>query len=197
MGRIIFGGLAMHSLLVPLLFTGVVIIIKEGFQSNFVDEVRANSYLFASLIAHEQDPHVRSDMLEEALLGGQFVFAELIDENIALPARKEYLIEPSVFQEDFFFGQHGDNIYFVSMPLPLPDRADAPVLHLGYDEEPVLALINRTYRVFLYLTLGYALLIVVFSGIFGPVLSAPLRRLQNDVRKIASGRYDRRLTVNS
>jgi len=197
MGRIIFGGLAMHSLLVPLLFAGVVIIIKEGFQSNFVDEVRANSYLFASLIAHEQDPHVRSEMLEDALLGGQFVYAELIDEHDPLPAPKQLLIESNAFQEDFFFGQHGDNIYFVSMPLPLPDAADAPLLHLGYDEEPVLALINRTYRVFLYLTLGYALMIVVFSGIFGPVLSAPLRRLQNDVRKIASGRYDRRLTVNS
>ena len=47
-GRMIFGVLAIQILLTPLLFYGILHFVERGFQSQFIDQVRNNTYLYAA-----------------------------------------------------------------------------------------------------------------------------------------------------
>ncbi|HHH36499.1 MAG TPA: EAL domain-containing protein [Gammaproteobacteria bacterium] len=190
-GRIVLGGMMINLLLMPLLLYGVTYLVKRSLESSFVDQVRMDSHLLAENISQNQDPDSIRDMIDEIMLSGRYVYARLVDESGNTPA------DPG-FQEDFFFGQHGDNVYYIAVPLPLNEEFDSDfVLHLGYDETPVVEHIEDTVHLCITLAGIYMVMILLASGIFGPLIARPLRSLRAGARNITCGGYDQQLLVKT
>jgi len=49
-GRMIVGILLTQVVLAPLLFYGILFFVERGFQSQFVDQVRNNTFFYAALM---------------------------------------------------------------------------------------------------------------------------------------------------
>jgi len=99
------------------------------------------------------------------------------------------------FMEDFEFGEHEDNVYYLSVPLRFGD--EVAVLELGFDEVPTLLEIDSARETILKFVLIYLIVTVVLVIILSTLLSKPLQRLRTVSRKIASGDYTREMSVES
>lgn len=194
-GRLTLGLLAMHALLLPLLLAGVVFLVREGYQNQFVNQVRLNSHLFASLLAQDLNEQRLRQLLHDAVLGGHVIYAEVITETgatIQPEASRQAQIQ---FREDFFFGEHDDDVYYLATPL-YDERGEArATLRLGYDETPTLELIQRTYTRSLYFAFAYFVLSLSLTLILAPLLTRSLRRLRDAAQRIADGNLREQLQV--
>jgi len=116
-GRLILGVVIVHLVLTPLLFYGILLIVERSFESRFVDQVRNNTLLYAELlnpIIEEGDEQKRTSFLYETLISGDVVFAEFLDtQGRTARADPNELEDELVFREDFEFGEHADQVYFI------------------------------------------------------------------------------------
>ena len=121
-GRMILGVFCIHLLLAPLFFFGVLLIFERTYQTKFIDRVRSDTSLYASLFRNSFD---RKDMassitmhLDEALLSGEIAFAKFVypDGTIVLSTIVSHTLDLD-FVEDFFFGEHNDDIYYIAIPV--------------------------------------------------------------------------------
>lgn len=191
-GHMIIGLLAIQVLLTPLLFYGILYFIERGFQSQFVDQVRNNTYLYSVLIGsavvHGNVANQKA-VLSEALLNEDLVLAEIIhpDGTVIRPdddARPDELS----FLEDFKYDEHGDHVYFIATPLPGGLHGGLPgSLRLGYDEMPTQRRIDVAYRYGSVLAFAYAALSIMMAIFFGRRLVRPIAQLQLLARSIATG----------
>ena len=55
-GRMLLGMLLIHTILVPLVFVGVLFILQRDYQSQFINNARSQSYLLANLISVDPRP---------------------------------------------------------------------------------------------------------------------------------------------
>ena len=157
------GALGIHLVLTPLLYYVVLNFVERGYESQFVDKVRATSSLAATQLALQDLSGERSEvesLLEELMLDGQINYAEvLIRDGELLRARG--LPDKREFKEDFFFSQHGDNTYYIAVPLLHPQLGQQAILRLGYDESLIQEQIDVANARVLYLAFGFMLLTVV------------------------------------
>lgn len=196
--RMVIGVLLVHAVLLPILFYGLMHVIRSDHEDVFIDHIRAYARAFADVL--EEDVGTASDSelyahLDSMLLGGRCVFAGVqIGERLLLSTLLTEEEQQS-FREDFAFGENGDNAYFLSVPLQMND--DVAMLKLGFDEEPTLMQIDSARRAIIAILGTYLATAVLLMAVLSGVVSRPLRRLQAESRKIASGDYSRRLSVDS
>ena len=197
-GRIVLGGLAIHILLTPLLYISVVYIVKKGFEDKFIERVKLDSHLIAESIDHAESPALISELLDDLTSNKQYVFADLVttrQQEINSTAER---VGPSPFRGDRHFGQHGDHVFYIAVPLP-SNHLDGStyLLKLGYDETPIIKNVQNIKILSFFITGGYVAMILLSSFLFGPLITHPLRNLRRDARKIASGSYDLPLSVST
>ena len=196
--RMIIGVLIVHAVLLPILFYGLMYVIRQDHEDVFVDHIRAYARAFADIL--EEDVGTASDAelyahLDSMLLGGRCVFAGVqIGERLLLSTLLTAEEEQS-FREDFAFAENADNAYFLSVPLQMSDGV--AMLKLGFDEEPTLMQIESARRAIFTILAVYLTAAILFMAVLSGVVSRPLRLLQAESRKIASGDYARRLSVDS
>ncbi|MFP5344064.1 MAG: putative bifunctional diguanylate cyclase/phosphodiesterase [Gammaproteobacteria bacterium] len=196
-GRLTLGLLAIHALMLPMLLAGVVLLVKEGYQNQFVNQVRLDSHLFASLLAQDQNEQRLRQLLHDAVLGGHVIYAEIITETGAVIQPEASHLAQIQFREDFFFSEHDDGVYYLAIPL-YDERGKArATLRLGYDETPTLELIQRTYTRSLYFTLAYFVLSLSLTLMLAPLLTKSLRRLRDAAQRIADGNLREQLQVTT
>lgn len=191
------GVLVIHALLAPFLFGGLLFIVKNGYQAQFINQVRSHSYMFTSIAAHALGN--REEMaahMEDILLEGFVVFVQIIADD----GKEKLLYETGTgrnpnFKEDFFFGQHNDSVYFIS--LPVYDQAGITPAHIriGYDEAPTQEQINIAYQRGIYLISAYVVLSLALVAFSGTQVTRSLRRLRDTTRKIASGDSSKQLDI--
>lgn len=92
-GRMLMGMLAIHTILVPIVFVGVLLILQHDYQAQFINNARSQSYLLATLISEDPNPARIKSIIGDQLLAGQVVLAEF--KNDDAPSGKD-------FKEDFF-----------------------------------------------------------------------------------------------
>jgi len=196
-GRMVLGVLVIHTLLAPLLFGGVLYIVKQGYQTQFVNQVRSESHLLAAVIERDLDDAQLNSRVEDMLLSGVLVFAQILASDGSLRYSSGNPLARDDFKEDFFFGQHGDSTYYIALPL-YKNPGDSPAtVRLGYDEEPTREQITATYQRMIFLALIYILFtitLVVFSGI---QITGSLRRLRDVTRKVAFGNRSVQLDIGT
>jgi signal transduction histidine kinase len=189
---------AVHLLLLPALYFGVGHVIRKSHEDLFVQHART----FARVLADEfevgaaLDSETKtSDLLDLAIIHGESRYAELADgarsirSALGSPAIKE------ARRTDLSFGQGGDDLYFVVLPIQHPGHTAE--LRLGFDERPTQERIQLALnRMFLMLA-AYLSVAIALSFYLSSRLSRPIRRLQDVSRSIASGDYERVLNVNT
>jgi signal transduction histidine kinase/DNA-binding response OmpR family regulator len=180
-----------HLLLVPVLLFGIYRVIKPSLESQFVNYVRSDALLFSSLVTPRLAPAKSAELqglLGEFLLNGRLAFAEIATETGIIRADIELNAEQQ-FQEDFFFGEHDDDIYFLAVPIVSPEDGSSAMLRLGYDERQIqrdIATIYQRSAYFVAIYMGLTLLVV---GLFGRKLVLPLERLRDEAEQIAAGNH--------
>lgn len=163
-GRLVAGVLVAHAILIPLLFAGVLYIVREGYQTQFIEQARSYSHLLAILASKDIRMEPLQALIDETLLSGNIAFVEVIDDSGKVVARGGAGVIAG-FREDFFFNQHGDSVYFISLPIHDAAGANA-MLRIGYDEIPTRQQIDLAELRALYLAAGY-LSLVLFLVFFG------------------------------
>ena len=192
--RLVIVVVIVHAVLLPLLFRGLLYIVEESHKQMFVDNVRTFSRFVADHVEEELTELSSIILLDQLALSSHCVLSELWegDKRVYQSPLSNHLL---VFKEDFAFGEHEDNIYFLSIPLLIPGRQI--ILRLGFDEQPTINEINQAYlrgivvlSVYFLLSLGWAILMSLR-------MTKPLRTLQQASRLIASGHFSERLSVDS
>jgi PAS domain S-box-containing protein len=192
----------MHLVLTPILFYGILLIVERSFESRFVDQVRKNTLLYAELlrpIVERGDVGEREIFLYETKISGDVVYAGFADsQGIASGDGSDVSGNDLIFQEDFDFGQHADQVYFIAAPLfSESDGTLLGFLRLGYDELSVQEQIDAAYRFALLIAGGYIVFSTLLATFFGRRLLQPVSTLRSFATSIASGDADARLNVDT
>ncbi|MFQ5549073.1 MAG: ATP-binding protein [Woeseia sp.] len=199
--RLIAVALAVHALLLPALFFGVMFIVEKSHREVFVNDVRTHGRFLADMLSSSQILDSSQDLIEwldwldSVLLGSNGVYAEVLDGEQRFFSTIMDEADLDKFQEDFHFGEHGDDVYYLSMPLDVPGHQ--AILRLGFDEGLILEEIRRARTWTIYALSTYLVVSLLLLVLLAVRLTRPLKTLQRDSRAIASGDYDTRLRVAS
>jgi len=197
-GRLLGVVLVINAALAPLLYLGVSEIVQEGYADLFVNSVRSYSRLVADQLeaaaVPDFDAHA-ANVLDEVLLSGQVVYAELTDGEHKLHSSIGSLPEPVPRGDDFHFGDHGDQTYFISHTIKRGARS--VVLRLGFDESPTLERILAAKHHVLTAILAFALISIIVAMWLSAVIARPMVRLQEAARRIAGGEVRTHLEMRS
>jgi signal transduction histidine kinase len=195
--RMVLVGLAIHAVLLPLLFYGLLNIVEQSHEELFINDVRKYSRFAADFFEEEilhDNSHV-AQMLDSALLGSGGILAELIMGDTYLRSKLSPNIAGTQYKEDYGFGQHGDQIYFLSMPVNLPEQQ--ATLRMGFDEQPTNEQISLAKQQIAAVLLSYLILSIIALVLLSNRMAQPLRSLQKASRSIAQGHHDNQLKVDS
>lgn len=190
----LLGILLIHALLIPLLFTVILRTVKQDYQAQFIDYARSQSHNLARLLAQLPERAQVDQTINDLILTGEVVYAEFFLSK-ALPSRNRP--DNNDFQEDFFFGEHGNNIYFIAIPVTNTTFESQGILRLGYDETPTIERIQRLYRFNGYLAAAYVGLSLLFILFFSHRLTKSIRQLRIASHKIARGHTADSLSVTT
>lgn len=195
-GQMLTGSLAIHALLIPFIYFGILHLAEKDYESKFVDHARAQSFLLAKLMEEgAADPSKIVQVADDLVLGGQVAYIDFVT---ASGTTYSSAFNPAVdFKEDFFFGGHGDDVYSIAVPLRSPQGDKHATLQVAFDEQPVKEQIGKFYRFGLLLACGYILLTLLFIGFFGQLLTKSIRQLRDASRRIASGYTNEQLSVHT
>ncbi|MBI5040748.1 MAG: EAL domain-containing protein [Gammaproteobacteria bacterium] len=193
-GRLALGVMVLGLLLGWLLFAGVLYVVSEDYKAQFVNQVRSQSYLLVSMLEGRANRANLDELLNDALVSGQILDVRYLPATSSDTAQTQTAAEPH-YQEDFFFGEHDDGIYFMATPITLADQNAPGTLILGYDEGYTAERIAEVTRRGFYLASSYSGLLLILIGILGTHIGGPLRRLQAAAHRIASGQLEQRLTM--
>ncbi len=183
----------LQVLLFPILFGGFFYIIKQGYEEQFVNHARSDAYILASSVAFSGNYFT----LEDALLTGRVVFAEVIGSDGKLIYSISDLEKESEFFEDFVFGGNGDNRYNMIFPLSGREGEDIGTLRLSYDEIPTLEQTEAAFYQGLMFLLLYLVISVLATAYAGRRLTGPIENLRHLSRDIAHGQYHQAITTRS
>jgi len=196
--RLIGVVLVIHAALVPLLYLGVSVIIQEGYAELFVNSVRSFSRLTADELeaSGEQEFEQRAAaLLDGAMLTGQVVFSEITDGQRKLHSSLAIDAGPVPRADDFDFGDHGDQVYYITHRVKRGDRSI--MLRLGFDEGPTLERIIGAKRRLLLAVLTFTLVSIAVSVWLSAVIARPMVRLQEAAKRVAGGDVHAHLEMNS
>jgi signal transduction histidine kinase len=190
--------LVIHAVLLPLLFYGLLFIVQRSHGDIFVDQVRG----YGRLLADELElgdalttPERTVALLDSIILSGQGMFAEVQTGERSL---RSTLVAPEFGKypgDNFEFGDRGDRLYFLSVPVTRAERH--VMLRLGFDEAAVWEQIEDARNHILALLLAFTVVSVTLAIWLATRFAQPMIRLQNAARRIATGHVDARLETGS
>jgi len=190
--------LAAHAVLLPVLFYGLTHVVERGLADQFITQVRGYARVVADdfELGDALDSADRSRaLLDSAILHGDGVYAELRGGGLDIRSTLGAAGIPSPKRQDFDFGQGGDEIYFLMLPIEHAGRQVE--LWLGFDEKPTRALIMDVRSRILVALGAYLALTMALSVLVGHWLSRPLTELQQRSRRVVSGDYEMTLSART
>jgi diguanylate cyclase (GGDEF)-like protein len=198
-GRMVLASLVMHALLALSLGYGVHRIVSADLKDEFINTVRNQARQFAlSIEANAGSRATVEGMLQDALLSGQIVEAELVlDDGTVLPRGPRLGKSAAAFLEDFAFDQHSDPAYRISIPIHSSTAELRGTLHLAFDKEPVQVRVRQLAQRGLFLIAAYLAFSLVLAVVSGRLLSRSIRRLRDAARRVAEGRTDEPLGIQT
>ncbi len=135
--------IALHAIVLPVLYYGLSLVVSHSHSDVFIQHVRTLSRNIADELElgdSLESPRRLADVLDLAILNGDGVYAELLDNghttrsdlsvnNVHWPGR-----------QDYGFTTGGSGIYFIELPISRPGHAAE--LRLGFDEVPTIEQIH-------------------------------------------------------
>ena len=195
-GRVVLMIFVIFAISMPVLYVGVVRVVKHGMTHTFIDEVRSFSRVIADniegAIGTAEDADV-INLLDSIVLGGQSNYAVIEFNGKLLESSLVRETEGQEFREDFSFGEHGDSTYYLSLPIVTGQAMG--ILKLGFDESPIEEHMAEARLAILYVLLAYLIAAVVITVILSKRIVRSIRRLRRASKQIASGDYEKTLDV--
>ncbi|MEY4377569.1 MAG: hypothetical protein RJB26_2119 [Pseudomonadota bacterium] len=196
-GRVLIGVLAVHFLLLPPLFLGLLRIVEDGEGRVFINEVRSYANFIGDELERDDstlDAAERQNVLDGIVLSGHALYAEL--EGKQKTVSRAFESEGLVFRgDDFAIHSGNDEVYYLSKPLSIDGRTE--ILRLGFDERAVLdAAENARTRIW-YVLAAYLLVSTLGAVLLIRRLTRPLNELREASRKVSGGAFDRPLSTTS
>ena len=199
-GWLVLCSLLILGLLVPFIIVDKIYFVEKSNQDLFLDQSRFTARLLADIIETQSLNENEADIisiLDGAILSGRIVYTEIKLPDQTIRSSVSGFLNTVLLKEDLSFGEHQDNVYFISLPVTLGKREVLGSLILGFDEKQTQEMIDHSYRNLLLLYSLYALLIPFFVMIYGKRLIAPINKLREASQKVASGQSDEQLNVQS
>lgn len=189
---------SLHLFFILFLYYGLGPVIKDSYQSQFVDYVRADAFNFAANISGGSPltVNINTLALENAVLSGTMVYVHVFsNDNDPIASFGDF--NNKKFTEDFYFGRGDDEIYHIAAPVHNMLGNKIGNLQIGYDETDAQKQISLVYQrasIFSFIYLTIALIVSVF---FGRRMTLPIETLQELTKKIAHGQYQTKISVNT
>jgi diguanylate cyclase (GGDEF)-like protein len=198
-GRMVIAALLMHAVLAVSLGYAISRIISDDLKDQFINTVRAHARQFGLAVeANAASPAAVETILQDALLAGQLLHAELIlDDGTVVPRRAATGGLARAFIEDFGFDEHRERMYRISVPINGSGGAIRGALHLGFDKQPVQARVRELGQRGVLLIAAYLIVSLVLAGVSGALLSRSIRRLRDAARRVAEGHTEEALDIHS
>lgn len=197
-GRLILMLLLIHAVLMPALFVTLASVIDRNMTDAFIDDARIHGRIIGDsiegLMSTGQSPAVEQ-MLDSAILGGHSVYAALESPNELITSSIMSAEDAAAFKEDFRFGENGDDIYYLSVPVGQGE--EFAILRLGFDEAPTRENLQQVRRTIVYILASYTILAVLATGYLGSTIVRPLNWLRRASHAISSGQVDKELKTSS
>jgi len=198
-GRLLLTLLAIHLVLAPLLVIFVLQAAEQNYKDRFIDQARSDAQWVQTLLeAMPRDTNVQA-LLDDLVLNPFRQSVQLIDtRNIRLAGAGAFLdLATNELPEDFEFGQHDDELYWIALPLQKTSNGEKYTLRLAYDETPIANDIDKLYFRSIQLATSYLILVIAAVAIFGSYLSHALRQIGTAAHRIATGHIHDRFHPSS
>ncbi len=200
-GRMLMSILIIHIVFLTALFYSILLLVENNYTEQFVDYVRTDSQRVSQLVSFELINNNQSELKQfsdNLLLGGQLVSIIINDSmgHVLYPV-KDVLNIRNNQHEDFFFGENGDNLYYIKTRLTTKEGIKIGTVHLAYDERPTNEAVADLYQNGLFITSSYLFIFLIFIGVIDTYLTQPLRDLTSDANRIASGKYKEKFAINT
>ncbi len=197
-GRLVLMLLLIHALLMPPLFYVISSTVERTMKDIFIDNVRNIAQIFADRI-ETLEPGTSEqglvEFLDSAILSGQGLYAAIDAGSRTVASSLMSTGDAGEFREDFAFGEHGDDVYYLSLPVTALE--ETAVLKLGFDESPIHEEVTAVRRTLVAVLIAYLLLTLLVAGLVSVTVVSPLRWLQKASRAISSGDVGRELKPDS
>ena len=138
-GRLTMAVLLGHFVVLPFIYFGVLFIVKQSNEDLFLNYVRGYTRFIADSFERTGELNAEThivEILDGFLLSGSGVYAELQSDTVSWEGSLSGAVEVAEYVEDFKFGDHDDDIYFISVPVQVAGRPS--LLRLGFDEKPIV-----------------------------------------------------------
>lgn len=197
-GRITLGVLAIHVLVLPALYFGMVYLLKQSNEEMFLNSSRGHARFLADSLERLANPGAENEIVEildSVVLSGSGVFSQLAGDESNHMSSLVNEEEAARYQEDFQIGDHDDDVYYISVPVLIGESAMQ--LRVGFDETPFLEQNTKAYKNGLIVIAAYLVVLMLLLPIIGRLVVRPVKDLQRASRDIASGALTEHLTVES
>jgi len=198
-GRLLLTLLAIHLVLAPLLVIFVLQAAEQNYKDRFIDQARSDARWVQTLLeAMPRDTNVQA-LLDDLVLNPFRQSVQLSDtRNIRLAGAGAFLdLSMNELPEDFEFGQHDDELYWIALPLQKNSNGEQYTLRLAYDETPIANDIDKLYFRSIQLAASYLILVIAAVAVFGSYLSHALRQIGTAAHRIATGHIHDRFHPSS
>jgi diguanylate cyclase (GGDEF)-like protein len=190
-GRLLISLAAIQLVLVPLALWGIYRIAETELHDRFVDFARRDTAQFARMIELGKDASTVAAMLDDLVLSGALCSAKLVFPGGRSVGPESTCAAP-FFIEDFEYGGHGDQTYFVQAR-----TGPANHLQLGFDEAPVNARMAEIGFSLIYAGLLWMMIAMSLVVLAGQRLGRSLKRLSAAARLVAQGDSSSSLLVST
>lgn len=197
-GRLVLIVLLIHAVLLPVLYLALETVVAKDVTGAFIDDARIQGRLIADNLELLDDAESEAALithLDSAVLGARVVYAALEQGDGRVVSSLMTDADVTNFAEDFEFGEHQDDTYYLS--LPIVAGGGMAILRLGFDESQTRGHLETVRRSIIYVLVAYLVVTLLATTYLSSAVIKPLRRLQRTSRKIASGRYDKKLKTDS
>ena len=190
--------LLVHVITLPALFYGLKRIVENNVVESFIDDARNYAYILAGTFEADETLLPGGDIVEHldgAMLGGRIHYVAIVMGDRLILSSLLTDEEGENFQEDFHFGEHGDESYNMTVPIGVGDQV--PFLRLGFDESVTRENLKQVNGTIMAALLVYLLTSSMIAMLFSTRILQSIHKLQRVSREIISGDHKTRLSVDT
>lgn len=192
--------LVINLCILPFVVGQVMDYVEEGYATQFVDNARSTASLLSAQLSTldvNQDQEKVSQYLDDLIGLGHLTYAQLLPDKGQKILPSKSANSHIVFNEDVYFGQHDDNMYFITGPFFDASEELVGLYQFGFDESVTqYQMDNAIEKIGFYAVLFFVLSAIVIVYV-AKKFTQPIAKLRDSANEIAAGHVDITLSHES
>jgi len=191
-----------HMAVMPFLYHTITNGYKNNSYEQFVSHVTEVAGLLADVLSTKSLQNDREDIinvLSSSILGSNVQYIEVVDsQGVIISPQDGVLSLSGAFKEDSIVNGHGDEVYYLSIPVYFKDgKGTVSSLRIGIDESAVVSDYLSIKKQVAYVLAAYLVAIIILITTITRIIHKPLYQLRDRSREIAGGNIDVPLGLTS